>query len=181
VVSSVGHVNSDVDFDDIHFVRRPYDPWLAYGQSKTANVLFAVEAGRLWAADGITVNALNPGRIPGTNLVRHIGDVDSAPTSFEPNSTAVSWKTPAQGAATSVLLAGSPLLTGVTGRYFEDCAEAEPPPSTPSMPPACGRCRSTPSAGLNTVASVGAEKYLESLNQARTQFIRLTLKQLEIA
>jgi NAD(P)-dependent dehydrogenase (short-subunit alcohol dehydrogenase family) len=126
VVSSVGHVNSDVDFEDIHFQRRPYDPWTAYGQSKTANVLFAVEASRLWAADGITVNALNPGRIPGTNLVRHISDVQNAPTSFEPSSTAVSWKTPEQGAATSVLLASSPLLDGVGGRYFEDCVEAEP-------------------------------------------------------
>jgi NAD(P)-dependent dehydrogenase (short-subunit alcohol dehydrogenase family) len=125
-VSSVGHINSDVDFDDLHFERRPYDPWAAYGQSKTANVLFAVEANRRWAAEGITVNALNPGRIPGTNLVRHIGDVQNAPASFEPNSTEVSWKTPEQGAATSVLLAASPLLDGVGGRYFEDCEEAGP-------------------------------------------------------
>ncbi|HEV7979295.1 SDR family NAD(P)-dependent oxidoreductase [Amycolatopsis sp.] len=125
-VSSVGHINSDVDFDDLHFERRPYDPWAAYGQSKTANVLFAVEANRRWAAEGITVNALNPGRIPGTNLVRHIGDVQNAPASFEPNSTGVSWKTPEQGAATSVLLAASALLDGVGGRYFEDCEEAGP-------------------------------------------------------
>ena len=126
VVSSVGHVNGAVDFDDIHFERRPYDPWTAYGQSKTANVLFAVEAGKRWAADGITVNALNPGRIPDTNLSRHIGDVRNAPASFEPNSTVVSWKTVEQGAATSVLLATSPLLDGVGGRYFEDCNEAGP-------------------------------------------------------
>jgi len=125
-VSSVGHINGDVDFDDIHFERRPYDRWAAYGQSKTANVLFAVEANRRWAAEGITVNALNPGRIPGTNLVRHIGDVRNAPASFEPDSTGVSWKTPEQGAATSVLLAASPLLDGVGGRYFEDCEEAGP-------------------------------------------------------
>jgi len=72
------------------------------------------------------VNALNPGRITGTNLGRHIGDVQNAPASFEPNSTAVSWKTIEQGAATSVLLATSPLLDGVGGRYFEDCNEAEP-------------------------------------------------------
>jgi NAD(P)-dependent dehydrogenase (short-subunit alcohol dehydrogenase family) len=126
VVSSVGHVNGAVDFDDIHFERRPYDPWTAYGQSKTANVLFAVEAGKRWAADGITVNALNPGRIPDTNLSRHIGDVRNAPASFEPDSTVVSWKTVEQGAATSVLLATSPLLDGVGGRYFEDCNEAGP-------------------------------------------------------
>jgi NAD(P)-dependent dehydrogenase (short-subunit alcohol dehydrogenase family) len=126
VVSSVGHVNGEVDFDDIHFQRRPYDAWTAYGQSKTANILFAVEANKRWAADGITVNALNPGRIPGTNLSRHIEGLQSAPASFEANSTAVSWKNVEQGAATSVLLAASPLLNGVGGRYFEDCVEAAP-------------------------------------------------------
>ncbi|MEZ0070921.1 SDR family NAD(P)-dependent oxidoreductase [Planotetraspora sp. GP83] len=125
-VSSVGHVNSDVDFDDIHFDHRPYDPWLAYGQSKTANVLFAVEAAKRWAPDRIAVNALNPGRITTTNLSRYIGDISAAPTSFDPTSTDVSWKTVEQGAATSVLLAASPLVEGVSGRYFEDCNEAEP-------------------------------------------------------
>jgi NAD(P)-dependent dehydrogenase (short-subunit alcohol dehydrogenase family) len=125
-VSSVGHINGNIDFDDLSFDRRPYDPWLAYGQSKTANILFAVEAAKRWAADGITANALNPGRITGTNLSRHVGDIVNAPASFEPTSTDVSWKTIEQGAATSVLLAGSPLVAGVTGRYFEDCQEAGP-------------------------------------------------------
>jgi NAD(P)-dependent dehydrogenase (short-subunit alcohol dehydrogenase family) len=125
-VSSVGHTNSNIDFNDINFDRRPYDPWLAYGQSKTANILFAVEAGRRWAADGITANALNPGRITSTNLSRHIGDIANAPASFDPTSTDVSWKTIEQGSATSVLLAASPLVEGVTGRYFEDCQEAGP-------------------------------------------------------
>ncbi|MEU8076399.1 SDR family NAD(P)-dependent oxidoreductase [Catellatospora citrea] len=125
-VSSVGHVNSDVDFDDIHFTHRPYDPWLAYGQSKTANILFAVEAAKRWAGDGITANALNPGRIIGTNLGRHIDGLAGAPASFAPASTDVSWKDTEQGAATSVLLAGSPLVDGVTGRYFEDCRPAVP-------------------------------------------------------
>jgi NAD(P)-dependent dehydrogenase (short-subunit alcohol dehydrogenase family) len=125
-VSSVGHVNGDIDFDDIHFERRPYDRWLAYGQSKTANVLFAVEGARRWAADAITVNALNPGRILATGLMRHVGDIASAPASFEPDSSDVSSKNVEQGAATSVLLAGSPLTEGVSGRYFEDCAEAQP-------------------------------------------------------
>jgi NAD(P)-dependent dehydrogenase (short-subunit alcohol dehydrogenase family) len=106
--SPVGHISGNIDFDDIHFQRRPYDPWQAYGQSKTANVLFGVEAGTRWAADGITANALNPGRIPVTNLSRYVGDVADAPASFEPNSTAVSWKNLEQGAATSVLLAASP-------------------------------------------------------------------------
>ncbi|MGW1913453.1 SDR family NAD(P)-dependent oxidoreductase [Streptomyces sp. NPDC002076] len=125
-VSSVGHVNGDVLFDDINFEQRPYDPWAAYSQSKTANVLFAVEAGRRWASDLIAVNALNPGRITSTRLGRHIGDISNSPTSFDPTSTDVSWKNIEQGAATSVLLAASPLAEGVTGRYFEDCNEAGP-------------------------------------------------------
>lgn len=125
-VSSVAHINGIIDLDDIHFHHRPYDPWLAYSQSKTANILFAVEATRRWAVDGITANALNPGRIPTTYLTRHTGDMTNAPAAFEPNSTAVSWKNTEQGAATSVLLATSPLLEGIGGRYFEDCNQAQP-------------------------------------------------------
>jgi NAD(P)-dependent dehydrogenase (short-subunit alcohol dehydrogenase family) len=98
--------------------------WLAYAQSKTANVLFAVEAAKRWADDGIAVNALNPGRIWETNLGRHI---EASPQSFDPSGkTGVSEKSIAQGAATSVLLAASPLVEDVTGKYFEDCQEAEP-------------------------------------------------------
>ena len=70
-VSSAAHRRSPVVFEDIHFERRAYDPWLAYGQSKTANVLFAVEATRRWAGDGITANALMPGGIV-TNLQRYM-------------------------------------------------------------------------------------------------------------
>lgn len=124
VVSSVGHVNGPVRFDDPDFTREPYDPWLAYAQSKTANILFAVEAAKRWAGDGITVNALNPGRIWQTNLGRHI---ETPPATFDPSGTSgVSEKNIAQGAATSVLLAVSPLVEGVTGTYFEDCQQAEP-------------------------------------------------------
>jgi NAD(P)-dependent dehydrogenase (short-subunit alcohol dehydrogenase family) len=123
-VSSVGHINGDVIWDDPNFDRHPYDPWQAYSQSKTANILFAVEAARRWP--GIAVNALNPGRITSTNLGRHIGDIANSPSSFDASSTDVSWKTIEQGAATSVLLAASPLVEGVTGKYFEDCNEAGP-------------------------------------------------------
>ncbi|MER6537584.1 SDR family NAD(P)-dependent oxidoreductase [Streptomyces sp900105755] len=125
-VSSVGHVNGDVLFNDVNFERHPYDPWAAYSQSKTANVLFTVEAARRWAPDQVTVNALNPGRITSTRLGRHIGDISNSPASFDATSTDVSWKDIAQGAATSALLAASPLVEGVTGRYFEDCVEAGP-------------------------------------------------------
>jgi NAD(P)-dependent dehydrogenase (short-subunit alcohol dehydrogenase family) len=126
-LSSSAHLRSPVVFDDLHFERRPYDPWLAYGQSKTADALFAVEASRRWAADGITANALHPGAIR-TNLQRHIDLDDLArhvrATGGDPDT--LQWKTVEQGAATSVLLASSPLLEGVGGRYFEDCNEAGP-------------------------------------------------------
>lgn len=114
VVSSSGHLMSPVVFDDIHFAFRPYDPWLAYGQSKTASILFAVGATTRWFRDGITANALMPGAIA-TNLQRYTGGLKSPPERQ---------KTPEQGAATSVLLATSPLLEGIGGRYFEDCNEA---------------------------------------------------------
>ena len=114
-VSSSAHLMSPVVFDDIHFAFRAYDPWLAYGQSKTANILFAVGATIRWAADGITANALHPGAIL-TNLQRHVGGMRT-PVDKR--------KTAEQGAATTVLLAASPLLEGIGGRYFEDCNEAE--------------------------------------------------------
>lgn len=78
VVSSAGHLLSPVVFDDLHFAYRPYDPWLAYGQSKTANNLFAVGATTRWASEGITTNALMPGAIA-TNLQRHVGGLRTPP------------------------------------------------------------------------------------------------------
>jgi NAD(P)-dependent dehydrogenase (short-subunit alcohol dehydrogenase family) len=122
-VSSGAHLLSPVVFDDIHFRERAYEPWAAYGQSKTANVLFAVEASKRWAGDGITVNALMPGVIQ-TNLQRYVSDEELSRLRAQSGPSAPSWKTPEQGAATSVLVATSPLLEGVGGRYFEDCNEA---------------------------------------------------------
>jgi NAD(P)-dependent dehydrogenase (short-subunit alcohol dehydrogenase family) len=125
-VSSSGHLRSPVVFDDLHYDFRDYDPFGAYGQSKTANVLFAVEATRRWAGDGITANALMPGGIA-TPLQRHVLEADpeymkKAVERFERDGKQL--KTPEQGAATSVLLAASPLVEGVGGRYFEDCNQA---------------------------------------------------------
>lgn len=114
-VSSNGHLLSPVIFDDINFNFRFYDPLSAYGQSKTAVVLFAVAANKRWAKDGITVNALNPGAIA-TNLQRHVGGQLKTAKELQKN--------PEQGAATSILLATSPILEGKGGRYFEDCNEA---------------------------------------------------------
>jgi NAD(P)-dependent dehydrogenase (short-subunit alcohol dehydrogenase family) len=124
-VSSSAHLRADVGWDDVHFTRRPYDPWLAYGQSKTANVLFAVEAQRRWADHGITVNALTPGAIE-TNLQRHVHAAELDRLRARMGGAGPAWKTPEQGAATSVLLAASPLVEGVGGHYFEDCQVAAP-------------------------------------------------------
>ncbi|MFD8385494.1 SDR family NAD(P)-dependent oxidoreductase [Streptomyces sp. NPDC059679] len=118
VVSSSGHQRSPIVWDDVNFAFRPYDPWLAYGQSKTANVLFAVEATRRWAGDNITANACMPGAIH-TNLQRHTAGRGSG---LVPDHLI---KTVEQGAATSVLLAASPLLDGAGGRYFVDCNESD--------------------------------------------------------
>ena len=124
-VSSSAHQRSPVVFDDIHFRTREYEPWSAYGQSKTANVLFAVAATRRWADDGILVNALHPGGIR-TNLQRYVTeeDLDRLRAAAGAGGSAPAWKTTEQGAATSVLLAASPLIDGISGRYFEDCNQA---------------------------------------------------------
>jgi NAD(P)-dependent dehydrogenase (short-subunit alcohol dehydrogenase family) len=120
-VSSRGHLRSPVVFEDINFASRPYDPLVAYGQSKTANVLFAVEAARRWADESITVNAVHPGAVETTNLSRHL---DPEELEQAKASGVYHFKTAEQGAATSVLVATSPLLEGMGGRYFQDCNEA---------------------------------------------------------
>jgi NAD(P)-dependent dehydrogenase (short-subunit alcohol dehydrogenase family) len=125
-VASIGHLFSPVVFDDLHYRFRPYDQWTAYGQSTSANVLFAVGAAQRWEDDGIAVNALMPGNIASTALARHMGPDDLA--SFGETTTLAlpPEKTIEQGAATSILLAASPDVEGVTGRYYEDCSEATP-------------------------------------------------------
>ncbi|WP_396327986.1 SDR family NAD(P)-dependent oxidoreductase [Kitasatospora sp. CM 4170] len=128
VVSSGAQRLYGFDFDDPQFERRPYDPMAAYAQSKTADVLLAVGISRRWARDGIVANSFEPGWIH-TNLTRHlsratmqaVGAMDEEGNLLTPDY----YKTPAQGAATSVLLAASPLVKGVTGRRFEDNRESE--------------------------------------------------------
>ena len=127
-VSSSAHAQSPVVFDDPMFERREYAPGLAYGQSKTANALFAVEATRRWAPDGITANALMPGGI-WTPLQRHWSAERRAAAEEQARRAeaagAFRMKSVEQGAATSVFLAAHPRVEGVGGRYFEDCGEAE--------------------------------------------------------
>jgi NAD(P)-dependent dehydrogenase (short-subunit alcohol dehydrogenase family) len=120
-LSSVGHLRGPIDFDDPHFEQRPYDPALAYGQSKTANVLFAVEADRRWSADGVTANAVHPGAIIDSGLARHM---DPAVLTSLRSSGVYRYKTLGQGAATSVMAATWPPLEGDGGHYFEDGNEA---------------------------------------------------------
>lgn len=120
-VSSSGHGASPVVFADLFFARRGYDPGLAYGQSKTANALFAVGLTRRWGGDGVVANALMPGGI--WTKLQQYWDPDFLSQMKE--RAAGVMKTPEQGAATSVLLASAPELEGVGGRYFEDCRQAE--------------------------------------------------------
>jgi NAD(P)-dependent dehydrogenase (short-subunit alcohol dehydrogenase family) len=122
-LSSSAHMAYPVIFDDLDHRFRFYDPIGAYGESKTAGVLLAVEADRRWSGDGIRANALHPGAIA-TNLQKHTGGLRTPPERR---------KNPAQGAATSVLLAASPLLHAVGGRYFEDCNEAPVLEERPAM------------------------------------------------
>ncbi|MEV2214882.1 SDR family NAD(P)-dependent oxidoreductase [Streptomyces sp. NPDC050997] len=125
-LTSTGHLFSPVVFDDINFERRPYEEWTAYGQSKTANALLAVGAAKRWADDGITANAVMPGGIR-TGLQRH--QEGSMTPEIEEAFANFNWKTVEEGAATSVLAAAAPLPEGVTGRYLEDCNEAEVKPA----------------------------------------------------
>jgi NAD(P)-dependent dehydrogenase (short-subunit alcohol dehydrogenase family) len=119
-VSSRGHRFSPVVFDDIHFQRRPYDKWSAYGQSKTANVLFAVELDRRLAARGVRANALHPGGIV-TELGRYLDQDDIQELMSRAPGGKMEWKTPEQGAATSVWGATAPELEGKGGLYLDDC------------------------------------------------------------
>jgi NAD(P)-dependent dehydrogenase (short-subunit alcohol dehydrogenase family) len=127
VLSSGAQLRAGFDFEDPQFEWRPYDPFVAYAQSKTADVLLAVGISRRWAEHGITANACAPGWIH-TNLTRHLdtatmqafGAMDEDGNLVTPDH----YKTPAQGAATTVLLAASPVVDGVTGRYFEDNQES---------------------------------------------------------
>ena len=122
-LSSAAHMYAPVDLGDLHFERRDYHPMLAYGQSKTATSLFAVEATRRWAGEGIVVNAVNPGGVR-TGLQRHFSDeVDAEFDRLEAEGTFV-YKTPGQGAATTLVAAVAPEFARTGGHYLDDCREA---------------------------------------------------------
>lgn len=122
-VSSTAHMRSGIDFDDIHFERRSYDPQIAYAQSKTANSLFAVEATRLWAADGIVANAVNPGGVA-TGLQRNFTTQQKESLDAAEAAGVFAYKTVEQGAATSVVAAVAPEFARTGGHYLDDAREA---------------------------------------------------------
>jgi NAD(P)-dependent dehydrogenase (short-subunit alcohol dehydrogenase family) len=119
-LSSRGHVRSAFDFEDPNFEHRPYDKMVAYGQSKTANVLFAVEADRRYQPDGIRAFALHPGAILETDLARNY-DPEELKGVIERARRIGSFKTVEQGAATTVWCATSSQLAGLGGVYCENC------------------------------------------------------------
>ncbi|MFE7029147.1 SDR family NAD(P)-dependent oxidoreductase [Streptomyces sp. NPDC057621] len=131
-VSSTGHHTSDIRWDDPHWNRGDYDKWEAYGQAKTANVLFAVHLDALGKDSGVRAFALHPGGIL-TPLQRHLprqemverGWIDENGVPLNPEG----FKSPEQGAATQVWAATSPQLAGMGGVYCEDCDIAELAPA----------------------------------------------------
>jgi NAD(P)-dependent dehydrogenase (short-subunit alcohol dehydrogenase family) len=124
-LSSRGHHNSPIRWDDVHFTHG-YDKWEAYGQAKTANVLFAVHLDELARSRDVRAFALHPGGIM-TPLQRHLSRAEMVERGWmdEAGTMLVEFKTPEQGAATTVWAATSPQLAGLGGLYLEDCDVAE--------------------------------------------------------
>jgi NAD(P)-dependent dehydrogenase (short-subunit alcohol dehydrogenase family) len=129
-LSSAGHRYADVDLDDPNFERTAYEPFIAYGRSKTANVLFAVEFDRRHKARGVRATAVHPGGIR-TELSRHlapealnklIAEINASQPKGEAPFT---YKSIPQGAATSVWAGCVADADAVGGRYCEDCHVAE--------------------------------------------------------
>lgn len=127
VVASSGHRMADFSLDDLNFERTPYNPNVAYARSKTANILFAVEFDRRFAAHGIRAVAVHPGGTK-TDLLRHIGqetmeqELGQLNTLLEASGQPIfQWKTIEQGAATSVWAAVIANPDAVGGRYCENC------------------------------------------------------------
>lgn len=136
-VSSMGHRFSPVLFEDIDFAHRPYGPWSAYGQSKTANALFAVELDTRGQADGVRAFSLHPGGIAGTGLSKHVSieDLQAAGVVDEHGAPRVApeqdIKSIPMGAATQVWCATSPRLDDMGGVF---CADSDIAPLMSAAP-----------------------------------------------
>ncbi len=124
-LSSLGHRFSGIRFEDPNFLTHPYDKWIAYGQSKTANSLFAVYLDKIGAPFNVRAFAVHPGRIISTNLSRYMSEEEKATTAKSTPSDArfvpSFVKSIAQGAATTVWCATSPELVDKGGVYCADC------------------------------------------------------------
>ncbi len=135
--SSVGHKRSRIRWDDIHFKKEPYDKWLAYAQSKTANALFALELNNRRDKDGVKSFSVHPGPVL-TPIMRHITEEELIGMGWkQPNGKLTDEaqgfiKSPSTGAATLLWAATSPLLENRGGEYCEDCDIAAM--STPEAP-----------------------------------------------
>jgi len=126
VLSSRGHQLGGLALEDLDFVQRPYDKWLAYGQAKTANALFAVAVDARGINHGVRAFSVHPGSILGP-LARHLSreEIDSF-GAIDNNGQPVidpdrDMKTPQQGAATTIWCATAPELAGIGGVYCENC------------------------------------------------------------
>jgi NAD(P)-dependent dehydrogenase (short-subunit alcohol dehydrogenase family) len=126
-LSSIGHVRSAMNFEDPNYRHRDYDKWGAYGQSKTANALFAVGFDKRFADLGVRANSVMPGGIF-TPLQRHLPHEEQVAMGWydAEGKPLVGFKTPAQGASTSVWAAVGEELEGVGGLYLENLAQAPP-------------------------------------------------------
>jgi NAD(P)-dependent dehydrogenase (short-subunit alcohol dehydrogenase family) len=125
-LSSIGHARSPIVFEDVHFHAREYEKWSAYGQAKTANSLFAVELDRRGKDHGVRAFAVHPGGIM-TELQRHLPKEEMIAMGWMDDEGNINplFKSPEQGAATSVWAATSPQLEGMGGVYCEDCDIAQ--------------------------------------------------------
>ncbi len=139
MLSSAGHRYADTDLEDPGFERAEYTPFGAYGRSKTANIQFAVEFDRRHKRQGIRATAVHPGVIR-TELVRHMEEGDLQRMIQQMNETAraagepeFTWKTVAQGAATTLWAGVRADADLVGGRYCEDCHVADPAPNDPTI------------------------------------------------
>ena len=134
-LSSIAHRISDVDFGDLDFSKRPYDKWVAYGQSKTACSLFAVGVARHSAIPSISAFAVHPGGIM-TGLQKFLPAEEMRAMGWVDDEGKVNelFKSVEQGASTSVWAAVGSELAGRTGLYLENCQEAAPwSPERPMM------------------------------------------------
>ncbi len=122
MVASAGHRRTDVDLEDPNFERTPYEEYTAYGRSKTATILFAVEFDRRHISEGTRATAVHPGAIMTETvqqMIEGLGDAkDAAVAAFD-------WKTVPQGAATAVWAGVVATAGDIGGRFCEDCQVAE--------------------------------------------------------